>query len=171
MNGLDVAYLSAVGLTVIFMLYLAANVWSQRASAGAVPFALMMLMFAEAASTFLLFALTASPMVAFTLERLRFLGLASIPVLYFMFVAQYTGRREWTSGAGFIALWIIPIITQFVIWIAPQPLFFSSWNLVRIDGLSLEDSAFSGWFWIHSLYSDLLILAAMARLAYYFLRV
>lgn len=171
MSGLDIAYLSVVGLTVVVMLFLAENVWSQRTSPGAVPFALMALTIAEIASTFILFAMTASPTLAFTWERLRFLGLASLPVLYFMFVAHYTGRREWTSGAASVGLWIVPMLTQIVIWIAPQPLFFSSWNLVRLDNFSLEDSAFTGWFWVHFLYSNLLILAAIVQLIYYFLRI
>src|SRR4051812_10789221 len=98
MNGIFVAYVVAVGLTVGVMLILARIAWSSRNIPGATSFALAMLGVAEAASMYLLFTVTPVPEVAFVWTKLRFVGLAFVPVLYFIFIMHYTGKKHWMTG-------------------------------------------------------------------------
>jgi hypothetical protein len=45
----------------------------------------------------------------------RFLSLASIPVLWLIFVLEYTGRKNWLSKRLVAGMFIIPVITQVMI--------------------------------------------------------
>src|SRR5579864_6076983 len=130
MDWIYVAYLLVVGLTVATMLILAMIAWLRRSIPGAIPFAQAMLSIAEAASMYFLFTVTPNSEVAFVWTKLRFLGLATVPVLYFIFIMHYTGKKHWISGKVILGLCVIPLLTQLVLWFGPNTLFFRHWELV-----------------------------------------
>src|SRR5579859_2310379 len=164
MGWIIITYILAVGVTIAIMLILARIAWTRRSTPGAMPFALAMLSIAEAAVMYLLFILTPDPNVAFGWTRLRFVGLAIVPVLYFVFIMHYTGKKHWMTGTVILGLSVIPLVTQLVLWFGPTTLFFQHWELVRVDGISMEVSQFTGWFWVHFIYSNALLLAVIVRL-------
>ena len=89
------AFLVAVCLAVTIALYLARSAWMRREIQGAASFGFAMIAIAEAASMYFLLSITFDPTLAFVFVRLRFLGLAAIPVLIFMFVIAYTNKAAW----------------------------------------------------------------------------
>ena len=108
-------YLMAVGLTVIATLYLVVFAWRRREIRGALSFALAMLAIVDAANMYGLLAIIPDPTLAFIWTRLRFAGLAAIPVLICVFILNYTNRAAWLSHKVGWILWAIPLVTQFTV--------------------------------------------------------
>jgi PAS domain S-box-containing protein len=171
MEWIYLAYVLVVGISIATLLFLAGIAWLRRAVPGTAPFVLAMLTIAETSSMYLLFSVTLNPEIAFVWTRLRFIGLAFTPVLYVIFIMRFTGKQDWVSGKKLAGLCLIPLLTQLVVWFVPNSFFFKHWELVRIGAISLEDLQFTGWFWVHFLYSYTILLGAMGWLVYYALRV
>ena len=43
--------------------------------------------------------------------EVEYLGIASVPVLWVIFIYQYTRRDRWLNSLTMAALWIIPVVT------------------------------------------------------------
>ncbi len=99
----------------------------------------------------------------------RILSFASIPVLWFMFVLQYTGKPRLLSGPRVAALFVIPVVTQVMIWTnslhglwvvrdvgfhRAGP-FYIAETAVRIAG---------PWYKVHLLYTYVLMMAGVTVL-------
>ncbi len=96
--------------------------------------------------------------------NLRFLSFAAIPVLWLIFVLQYSGKTNLITKPRVIALFIIPLITQIMIWTndlhglwVKQAVgfhqagpFFIAETAARIPGL---------WYKVHLLYTYSIMLA------------
>ncbi len=172
MLWLTLIYLLALGSTVLISTVLAAFAWRRRKVSGAKPLFAMTLAVIEITSMFLLTSLTRSPDLGFLWARLRFFGIAFLPVFYVIFVLTYTGKSASVSISIVAALSVVPILTQLCLWFGPAlGLFFAQWELVRLEFITLESVRFTGWFWIHAVYSlslmaySLLQLASFARRA------
>ena len=99
--------------------------------------------------------------------NIRFIFTAAILVLFLVFALHYQGHMEWLSRRLVAVAFIIPVITQVMLWsnnlhglwvkqevgFHQRGLFWLSETSARIPGL---------WFIVHSLYSLLLLLAGIA---------
>ncbi|MFO7568995.1 MAG: histidine kinase N-terminal 7TM domain-containing protein [Smithellaceae bacterium] len=100
----------------------------------------------------------------------RFLCLATIPVLWLIFVLQFTGYTGWITPGRQAALFMIPIITQVMIWTnslhglwVKQPVAFfqaGSFFIARID-----QRIPGPWMWVHFAYSYLLVTIGLTLLS------
>jgi PAS domain S-box-containing protein len=91
--------------------------------------------------------------------NVRYVGLASMPVTWFVFTLQYTGHPEWLSRRRLALLFSIPLITQVMIWTNRLHGLWGTDLFYRSGGLMLNDmdaSTSGPWFWIHVGYSFLL---------------
>ncbi|PKL07984.1 MAG: hypothetical protein CVV51_11305 [Spirochaetae bacterium HGW-Spirochaetae-7] len=95
------------------------------------------------------------------MANLQYMAIAAIPVIWYSFGKSYNQEeRTGTSDNPRLAIWIVPAITALLVWFDP------SLGLVR-DNLHLEQQGgfvmiakeFGPWFWFHSLYSYVLIIA------------
>lgn len=110
--------------------------------------------------------------VSYFFARLRFLSLSAITPLLLIFILQYTRQVQFLSKPIILLLFIIPVITQFVLWMPNTHAdFFVEWGVRNIDGFLLEERKFGGWYFVHTLYMGLLVLLAIGVLAWYALRV
>ena len=101
---------------------------------------------------------------------LRFLSLAAMPVVWLIFILQFTEHANWLTPRRIAVLFIIPIITQGMIWTNPlhslwvtKPVafhqtawFFIAQTAVRIPG---------PWMWVHIAYSYALVVTGITVLA------
>ncbi|MFA6507974.1 MAG: EAL domain-containing protein [Treponemataceae bacterium] len=99
--------------------------------------------------------------------NLQYLSISSIPVLWYSFGQSYA--REERSGEGrdpHPLIWLIPVVTSVLVW---TDTFF---GLVRRDihlttgqsGFVSIAKDFGPWFWLHSLYSYVLIILGIVFL-------
>lgn len=97
-------------------------------------------------------------------SRLRFAGIAAVPVAWLSLTLSYTGRPGPMSVRSLTLLLIVPAITQLLTWDSRSALMF--------EGLVLEaPPPFYGvefrpglWFWVHTAYGYVLLLVGVVVL-------
>ncbi len=143
----------------------------QRAVKGAKPFAFLM---AGAALWSLGYAFeleSASQIAALFASNLRFVGVVIVPTAWLVFCLRYTRRGRWLGSQRRLLLAIMPLFTTLVIW--SNPWHQAVWRNVQFDpsdpipGLTKTPNWF---FWIHTVYSYVLILLGTGLIARAFLR-
>jgi hypothetical protein len=109
-------YFISILLTFAVMGFLALYAWRQRKLTGASAFMWLALSECYLALAEVLFMVSRTQERALFWFDTRFLSLASMPVLWLIFVLEYTGRRNWLSKRLMAGMFIIPVITQVMIW-------------------------------------------------------
>ena len=93
--------------------------------------------------------------------NLQYAAIASIPVLWFLFGSSLD--REERSGAPVkrrLLIWLIPAVTAVLVWTDPLLGFVRhSFGLEVEAGITVITKEFGPWFWVHSAYSYILIIA------------
>ena len=93
-------------------------------------------------------------------SQAKFLGVVTVPVAWFVFAAFYTGRATWVTRRSLVSLGILPALTTAFIWTNDaHHLMWASRDLATAGGVSVIRSIPAIWFWIHSAYSYVLIMA------------
>lgn len=147
-------------------------IWTSRRIPGALVGGGIALVVAEICLMFHLMTNTASPEAGFQYARLRFLGLSLVNPLMLIFFLQYTRQTQWLKPPLVASLFIIPVLTQVVLWFTPShEQFFGGWRLVLIGGYGLESHDFRGWYHVHGYYHSILFLLSLALLTWYMRRV
>lgn len=160
--------------TIIYILYSIMSIiissimaylfWKRHSSPGALTMSILMLSATEWALTDLLSAISNGFEVKVFWDSLDYLGIVSLPVLWFIFSIQYTRQEKLLKRRYYYLLSIIPIITLIMIFtnklhhlftfnIRTELLYSSSIWLVVYD--------FGIWFWVHTFYSYSLIIIGM----------
>jgi PAS domain S-box-containing protein len=108
---------------------------------------------------------------AFFWTQARFLPIAFFSPIMLMFAINYIGSLKKFLPYAPLLL-IMPIVTNIIVWTQPigSPLFFASWERESRGLLMVEKIRFSGWFWVHSVYSSICGLLALALICKYLFR-
>jgi PAS domain S-box-containing protein len=152
----------------IFPLLLAAGIsailtisaWQHRQQAGTRPFMLL-----TAAVTF--WSLSYVVQLSHTglatklfWTNLQYLGITAVPVAWLLFALQYTGHERWINRRTLILLAIEPLLTLLVAFTNPQHHLFRTQARIVAQGTFRALAVEYGMaFWIHAVYSYLLLLA------------
>ncbi len=145
---------------------LAAYAWRHREKPGVVAFVALMLAVAEWSLTFGLSTLSAGPAAARFWFKAQFVGVATVPVIFFVFVLQYTGRGKWLARQRWLGLCLLPLLTQVVVWTdGAHAWFFQSIRFARQDGLmEVVEWTPGPWFKLHTAYSYGLLFLSVLRI-------
>jgi signal transduction histidine kinase len=158
-----ISVLGVVNFSLCVYLWTARRNSHRSITAGCITLAV-----AEVCLMFHLLTNTTSPEAGFVYARLRFLGLSVINPLLLIFFLQYTRRYEWLKPPLIAGLFVIPLLTQFVLWFTPSAQqFFGGWELLRIEGFSFEQRNLGGWYYVHAYYGGVLLFLSLALLAWY----
>lgn len=99
--------------------------------------------------------------------KVRYIGVAFLPVTFFTFAVTYTGRARWLTPKFLTLLCIIPILTQLVNWFAPT-YFFRDIRFERYGPfMFLIHNTNGPWFWVHAAHGYLLAITAWAMIGWY----
>ncbi len=159
-----ILYIAALLLTVLVSLAISVYAGIRYKTRGALTIAILSFLNTEIALAYLLVAVTVNSEVAFFWTKMRFLGLPFIPVFELLFVLRYSGRDKHLARYGWL-LFIIPSFTPFVVWLRPYDgWFFAHWELISKGPISLEKLQFTGWFWVHFVYSYLIGIISLVLL-------
>src|SRR5947209_2756080 len=152
-------YVFPVAASAIISAALALTAWYRRQAPGAIAFCLLMLAVAEySLGYFFELAHFDLPTVLFW-DNLEWLGATMAPLLWLIFVLQYTGRGRWLTPRIIALLAIIPLVTILLVW-TNQYHHLIEYNL-HIDrsgsfaALSLTRGV---WYWVDVAYSYVLLL-------------
>lgn len=98
--------------------------------------------------------------------RVQYLGIVATPVAWLIFALQYTGYGRWLTRRTVFALAVVPVITLVMVWT-------SDWHSLHWQTISLNtqtapiplfEATYGFWFWIHTGYAYLLLLATTVLL-------
>ncbi len=94
-------------------------------------------------------------------SKLEYLGVVSVPVALFAFALRYTGRDQWITVRTRLLLSLVPLIT--LLLVTTNELHGLIWSSVALDGsgsFAVLAVVHGSWFWIFTLYSYSLVMAA-----------
>jgi PAS domain S-box-containing protein len=153
----------ALGLAAILSVLLAERAWRGREKSRGVALAMtfMMLVIVWWLTFYMLEIAGTNVAIKEFADRAKFLGIVTGPVAWFLFAMEYNGRTNWATRQRLVLLSIIPVITTILIWTNDSHhLMWQSFSVVTNGEFSLMDTPPAIWFWIHSIYSYLLVLSS-----------
>ena len=165
MNGEVSFYFPTVAVTMVLTFVLAWIAWQHPPLPGVRGFALMGLDVFLMAMAEILSMISPQQEQALFWFRVRALFISLLPVLYVIFAIRYHGHGPWLSRRIIAALFVIPVISQLVIWVpALHPLWaIEEMIFVRTGSFwfSLDATLTPGaWYMVDAIYSLLLLLVA-----------
>ncbi|MCA9989103.1 MAG: PAS domain-containing protein [Anaerolineales bacterium] len=90
--------------------------------------------------------------------KLEYVGIAAVPLFWFLFATAYTGYEGRIASNHILALSIIPLITVSLVFTNEVHHFiWSSTELAPAGQLTILRVSYGSWFWLHSAYSYILL--------------
>ena len=154
---------SATPLTLVLLATVAIGVtaallaWRERPDPGALPL-VAMLAGQSWWSTFLIFQVQASTLEAKLLwVNLSWVGVVVIPVAWFLFALEYTGRDQYVRRPYVALLSVVPVVTVALAATgAHHDLLYVESRLVERGGSVVLSQTVGPWFWVVTGYTYLL---------------
>lgn len=103
-------------------------------------------------------------MVHFWDNQFKLTAVSLLPVLYLLFVLDYTGRQKWLRSPVIILLFAIPLLTNWFSWTPFPPNLFEELTYELRAGYIYVDEEATIWFWVHTYYSYGLVLLSTVLL-------
>ncbi|MBE2198334.1 MAG: PAS domain-containing protein [Anaerolinea sp.] len=140
------------------------HAWQRRPAVGSVSFALLMMAVSLWSLAYLLEITLPTFAGKLFWVKLRFLGMVIVPVVWLLFVWEYTGNEKWLTRRKITAVALTPAITLLLtftndthnlVWSTPDA------SMARpFMALALE---YGLWFWVHTAvaYTYLLVGSAL----------
>jgi PAS domain S-box-containing protein len=156
----SVALLFAAGLSAL----VAGVAWRRRATPGGTAFAFMMMAVAGYALIVALESSAPGLDAKIILSRIEYFFIASSSPTFLIFVARYTRQDGWLTRRNGALLWISPVLTILSAWTNDWHglLWGTAQPGVNMAGLLVYDHGW--WFWVHILYSYVLMAAGTSML-------
>lgn len=143
----------------------------RRLAAGATVFTIFMLFLGWWSIAYSLELLHPSLSVKVFWAKTEYLSIAVVPVLWFLLVLSYTGQQRWLTFRNLAFLFIIPLITQVLVW--TNELHELIWVDVFLDtSHKLPQMAFDAgiWYWVNVGYAYIMMVLSLLLLIYKLLR-
>lgn len=161
-------------MAAVLLLGLAVTVWPYRAHVGERIFSLMSLAVSLWTVAFALELMAPEITDKLVWIRVEYVGIALAPFLLLWFSLRYTnadkymGNRKWLF---FSLLLIIPCATIFLVWTSDfHPLFYAETGLEHSAGFPNFAPVYGPWFWVHVVYSYILIFSSCGWLVRVYLK-
>lgn len=97
--------------------------------------------------------------------KIAYLGIATLPIFWFLFIINYTGKESWITPGKVILSVIIPVLT--LIFTFTDESFHLMRTVLSYDAsgqFSIVKIQYGPWFWVHSANSYLLLLLSVILL-------
>ncbi len=151
--------------------------WRRRNVPGAAAFAILMLALSIWSLGYTLELAAATLNAKLLWAKVEYLGIVAIPPAWLAFALSYTGQRLLLSRAGpltprlLAGLAAIPLVTALLAWTNDwHGLVWRRVALAQAGQLLVLEVGHGPWFWVHTTYSYLLLLAGTLVLALSLLR-
>jgi len=155
-------YLSSLIVSVVVAAALVFYFWRRRSMTGAVPAAWVMMATAIFSLGYVLQLISNELSGQILATNIQYVGIVALPVAWFAFSLRYIGHDKWLTSRNLLLLAIIPSVTVVLTWT-------NSFHSLMWQGRHLESSGpfviiaktYGPWFWVHTLYSYVLIILGM----------
>jgi len=150
---------------------IAGYAWQRRSLPGALPLSLMAFSVAIWLCGYATQLSSLSFPPALWWVRLQFVGIVALPVAWLWFAAEYTGSLPWLNRRRVWLLGIVPVLTMVMMLTNDvHRLFWQSITLIIKGPFTLVEAVHGVWFWVHTAYSYLCLLAGTFVLLRFILR-
>ncbi len=140
---------------------LAVRVWQVHRAPGARTGAILLLVSAQWTVGYALELAGADLSSKLMWSRWQYLGIVSVPVALFVFALRYSGRDDWLSLRNRALLLVVPVVTLVMVFTNERHgLIWSSTGLDESGPFTVLAVGHGPWFWIHTLYSYVLVFLA-----------
>ena len=144
---------------------LAAFMWSRRRTPSATAFMLLLLAATEWSLAAAGKSLAADLYSNILWDKAAYLGLVSTPVMWIIFVLQYTDRGAWLRRRNLLLLWVVPILTVLLAWTnEAHHLIYIAYEMVPYGAVVMSTVTYGVWFYFLVAYSYLLVFLGIALL-------
>jgi PAS domain S-box-containing protein len=137
--------------------------WRRRPAAGATALTWLVLAGGEWSLVYAVEMGSLYPPAKVFLSQLLYLGVVSVPVLWFILAVQYTGRAKWLTRRNLLLLAILPLCTLLLAWTnGLNDGHGLIWREIKIDTTvspAVWDLTYGSFFWVSVAYSYLLVLS------------
>lgn len=155
-------YLSSLIVSAVVAAALVFYFWQHRSMTGAAPAAWVMLAAAIFSLGYVLQLISNELSGQILATDIQYVGIVALPVAWFAFSLRYIGYEKWLTSRNLLLLAIIPSVTVVLTWT-------NSFHSLMWQGRHLESSGpfviiaktYGPWFWVHTLYSYVLIILGM----------
>jgi PAS domain S-box-containing protein len=155
-----------LALAAAVALGLAVYAWPRRAAPGAAPFILLMSALAVFASFYAVELAAVDMQVKLLCAQIEYAGIVVLPAGWFLTVAGFVRRERALRRSTGLLLLVVPALTLLLVWTNDlHGLIWRSVRLTSAGGFTALDVAYGPWFWLHTAYAYLLLLAGAAMLA------
>lgn len=155
----SILYISYSNISITILVVLAVLFWNRRDEAGAKYMSLMMCSAALWGLCDVLSDLAGSNTAKIYLDRGSYLGVVTIPVAWLIFTIRFTKSDRYLGHKKSLLLFLIPAITILMLWTNDlHHLMISDFGFVKVDQMTILDTTYGSWFWIHAVYSYSLFL-------------
>ena len=152
----------ALGLSAAMALWVATVVRRRPAVPGGGPFLWLLAAIAVWCLTSAGHALAGSLDVKIAWAKVQYLGIASVPPLWFLFTAEYAGAR-WSADRRLrAAVALVPVLT--LLAAATNEWHLAVWPSVRLDASGATVYAHGWWFWVAAAHTYALMLTGTVLL-------
>jgi len=143
---------------------LAGYAWRHREQQGAVPLSAAMVGVTFWGVTEM-FALSQTWGSHLFWERVQWLAIAVVPVLFFLFIAEFTGYDSATPRRLLPLYFAIPAVTVVLVWTNPaHGLMWTDPFHIDAGGVVTLDQTFGAWFWVYFVYAYSLLVVGFVLL-------
>jgi signal transduction histidine kinase len=142
--------------------------WRQRTTGGAPALSFMALMIAALVWCLVYtIELGLSDLnLKLSWAKIRYMSIVSIPVLWLIFTANFTRQDRWLTPQALVLLFAMPTLTTALMW--TTEIHGLMWGfplrLVQIDQISVVNNPLGKWFYVHTVYSYLMLLGGLGFL-------
>lgn len=99
------------------------------------------------------------------LITIYYVGIIAIPVLFLLFASEYRNATFYKKPFWQYGIWAVPTISIILLFTNSfHGLFFKPSSLEVIEGIPVRIAEYGTWWWVHLLYSYILLVFAIAQL-------
>jgi putative nucleotidyltransferase with HDIG domain len=134
---------------------------NHRKTSGAVPLSFLLLGITEWLVAYALELESADPAGSMFWAKIEYLGIVSVPLAIFIYAVNHAGLQRWLTVRRLLIFSAIPVITLGLAYTnQAHGLIWAQYTVTHENGLMLSTKIYGAWFWVHSIYSYSLLLAA-----------
>lgn len=115
--------------------------------------------------------MSANPSFSIFWMKMCYLGITTLPVFWLVFTSQYSDRGKWLTRRRLALLLVLPAVTLIMVW--SNDVHHLMWKNIVVDpGLypMVKTVTYNAWFWVHAIYSYVLLIAGTINLFSLFFR-
>ncbi|MCT9097985.1 histidine kinase N-terminal 7TM domain-containing protein [Haloarchaeobius sp. HME9146] len=151
-------HVTLLGVSMLLSGWLAVVGWRVKERPAAKPFVGMMVSTGVWSGGYAVALLTDAPQLRFFWEQFQWFGIAFAPVFVLLFFAEYTGFDELANPSILAGLLIVPGVTLLLVWTSPwHPLIWMDTDYNVVYSLTIAEQDVGPWYWVHLLYTYLLV--------------